>query len=148
MVYDVGGLFYRVWWQGFAALLISGLVLLIVIIFQRRKKSKKDRKQANKKDFIIPIIAMIVSSAYMFFFLYKANHPKIISHEGYFVRENRHRGMEWEYCFTNGDEKKKIFYIDSFTRKDIYAEDFSSEIRYRVYYEEDTKIILRIEEIG
>ena len=139
MIYNVDGLLYRAFGVGLIVLLM-GIILLICSKFWNRKLSKK-------KEVATAIIVIVFSAFYMVFFLYKAFCPQIVSHEGYLSREYRHFGMTYAYVFTNGNEKKLTFYMDSSTKKKIYNNDFSSEIKYKIYYEEDTKIILKIEEI-
>ena len=139
VMYIVDGLLYRALVLGLLCLLI-GVGLLIYSKFW-------NRKLLNKKELRISIFAIIFSILYISFFLYKAYRPNVAIHEGYLSREYRHFGMTYAYVFRNGSEKKSTFYMDSFSQKKIYNNDFSSEIKYKIYYEEDTKIILRIEEI-
>ena len=138
-MYHVDGLLYRAWFLGGITLLLGVFVLIYSKFW--------NRKLAKKKEILFASFTIIFAISYGLFFLYKANCPKIAFHEGYLSREYREFGMTDAYVFTNGSEKKLTFYMDSSTKKKVYSGDFSSEMKYRIYYEEDTKIILRIEEV-
>lgn len=138
-MYNVGGLLYRALVIGLI-ILLSGILILLCSKFWNHNLIKK-------KEFVIAIIIIIFAILYMMFYFYKAYSPIIAYHEGYLSREYRDFGMTYAYCFSNGDEKKLTFYLDIFSKKKIYISDFSQEIKYKIYYERDTYIILGVEEI-
>ena len=51
----------------------------------------------------------------------------------------------YAYVFDTGEEKKRIVYLDSFTRNK-YDKEIVVGRKYTVYYEQRTKIILKLKE--
>ena len=49
--------------------------------------------------------------------------------------------------FANPNIAVAVFYLDVLTRKEIYPDDFSTEQKYRIFYEEESDIIVKVEEI-
>ena len=84
------------------------------------------------------------------------NHYQVISelkvsvHEGEFVEEHRENPylFRTEYSFSNEGGVKPLFHLDIFSKKKIYSNDFEEDMRYRIYYEEKTDVIVKVEKLG
>jgi len=76
--------------------------------------------------------------------------PKINVFDGEYVYSNgTFRGsiISREYSFSDdGGKHSKSFTLDSVNKKKIYPDDFEKGETYRIYYEERTKIIVRVED--
>lgn len=83
------------------------------------------------------------------YYAYVLKNPTILIHEGYFSREYRaHKySLEMRYHFTNEDGLKPGFNLDSWPKEDIYPEEFQKQIKYRIFYEQKTHIIVKVEVI-
>lgn len=77
------------------------------------------------------------------------NYPSISVHEGFFIEERSefHSFFGMEYVFSNEDGLKPIFYLDIFSKKEIYPKEFVKDEMYRIFYEEKTEIIVWVEKI-
>lgn len=49
--------------------------------------------------------------------------------------------------FTNDGKPKLGVKLDVKSKKEIYPNDFEKDVKYRIYYEERTDIILRVEKM-
>ena len=52
-----------------------------------------------------------------------------------------------DYCFSNEKGLKPVFNLDIWTKKEIYPKDFNKKQKYRIFYEEETDTIVRIEKM-
>lgn len=77
--------------------------------------------------------------------------PRVLSFEGKLTEQYRDSRVApplpttCAYVFDMGEEKKRTVYLDSFTRNK-YDEEIVVGREYTVYYEQRTKIILKLEE--
>lgn len=146
MHYNIDGILYRVYATG-GICLILGIVCLI--LSKNRKQSKR-----IKVDFIIAVMMIIFAFAYIGSHIYMSINPSILMNEGYFVEVYRDSTaapplpFTYKYRFTSSSNKNRVFYLDSFSKKDIYPEDFLEGEKYRIFYEKNTNIILKVEEIS
>ena len=100
------------------------------------------------------VFAIVLMLGNYCFAHYKFTHPQIEVHEGYFFRTESlgtYRSLYhyWghEYSFYNGDHTKRVFKMSTPSKKEIFPEEFSSKKKYRIYYEKDLCIIVKVEEI-
>lgn len=144
-MYNLNGILYRLFATCFVLFILGAIVLIISKFWDKEKADIACMRGA-----ILSIVIILVGSS---FYIYKYVNPTIEIHEGYFVEEYRDSSVAppfpFSYCyvFTDGDNLKPSYYMDVFSRKDIYPDDFSTECRYRIYYEESTGIIVRVEQI-
>ena len=135
------GIIYRIWAVGGIFVLLGITLLLMGRFWSKSHRDKKLLKAA-----LIPLVAAVLSIT---FFLYKYVNPAVMQHEGCFVRTNRKSGapFQYEFVFTakNPKDPNPIFYLDSFSKRKIFPREFDKNVRYRIYYEETTKIILGVE---
>lgn len=140
-MYNSGGIYYQM--KSNAVLfVILGVVFLIL-----SKCWNVDKRNIN--EMVIGLVCVVLAISSVIYYSIIINNPKILTHEGYYVSEQRVNThiLKMEYCFSNGDEIKPVFYLDVLTKKEIYPEEFDSEQKYRIFYEEKTDIIVRVEEV-
>lgn len=144
-MYNLNGILYRIVCVGGVILLIGVLLLVISRFWIPQKVNIAVRNTS--------VIIIIISALYIFFHVYKFNNPQILCHEGFLSREYRDSTvapplpLTYAYVFTNSDGLKPTFYLDTFTAKDVFNYDMEVQTKYRIYYEKDLKIIVRVEEI-
>lgn len=137
-MYNLSGLYYVMKSNG----VIFGLVGIIFFICSHFW----DPKKKNMKDLKIGIIVVICFTGY---YAYAIADLKISMHEGVFIEERRENPFLFrkEYCFSNEDGLKPVFCLDYFSKKEVYPEEFEKGIRYRIYYEKRTNIIVRVDKV-
>lgn len=140
-MYDLSGIYYQLK----SDILVFGVVGLLFIISSHFWIIEK----RNLKELAIGLICALLCIGSMGYHLYIIRNLQVSVHEGFFLRENRANPsiFRMEYSFTNENGLKPIFYLDVFSKKTLYPEKMSKEIEYRIYYEEKTNIIVRIEKI-
>ena len=140
-MYDLSGLYYQMIVTGSA----FGVVGLIFLICSRFWNSQKK----NKKDLIIGIVSCILCVCTLGYYAYNISNAEISVYEGSFVEEHRENPylLRMEYCFSNGEEIKPLFYLDVISKKKVYNADFEKNAKYRIYYEEQTDTIVKVEKI-
>lgn len=156
-MYNLEGILYRALSPGLFILILGVLVLITSKIRDSKTRNKKlvikNKEKADVESKWVAIAAIVFALLYMLFYVYKYNNPTIVIHEGYYVEEYRNTGaglkfqLWYDYVFTDGDNPKPSYHMDASSRKEIYPDEFSSEVKYRIYYERDTKIIVRVEPI-
>lgn len=50
-----------------------------------------------------------------------------------------------EYVFYNGEGKKQEYYLDVFSKKEIFPEGFELNQEYTIYFDEFTDVIVKVE---
>lgn len=142
-MYDYSGIIHHC-----LSKIIHCLVYSIILIIFLFRKSKKE-PETIKRNRTIMILTISIFALWVGFYGWKCFNPSIESHEGYFWKETapRNTGVfgNWRYSFTNHGDSKRVFYLDSFSKKKIFNEDFDYNSRYRIYYDKHTKVIVRIE---
>ena len=115
---------------------ILGIMLILLITF-----SKIVKKEKTPLDIIVAIIViglMIVYNA--FAFKQTMSNPDISTYEGEYIKRSKGR-----YTFWNGTEKKRVFYLHVFVKDEVFLYDLEEGKEYKIYYEESTRIIVRVE---
>ena len=146
VVYNLHGIIYRIFAVG-GAFLLGGILLLLSSRFGNTRKKKT-------KSSVFSIFIIILALIYILFYTYVYIKPNIMYHDGYFVSMHRTSRVApplpftSKLIFTDGEDPKHSYYIDSFSKKEIIPSDISTEKQYRVYYESITKIIVAIQEIN
>ena len=141
-MYNTYGLLYRVFIPGIPLILF--FVLSLLIILKGKKKKKK------KTEVVFFLFEIVFTIGYTCFFAYNAYKPNIDFVEGYYLRFRQTSVVPFSHDFVfdiDNEELHPSFHMDNFSRKKIYPNEFSKKIKYRVYYEKNTKIIVKIEEI-
>ena len=93
------------------------------------------------------VIAICLSLIYVS----KIVFPDVSSYTGEFVYSHRNSRVApplpftTKYVFWNGEGKKQPFYLDSFSKKEIFPYEFESGQKYTIYFDEFTNVIVRVE---
>jgi hypothetical protein len=140
-MYNFSGIMYRIWSTcGF--LFFLGCLLIIL---------EKPWKKCNIKKCISGFVIALLGIGLAVIYLSRMFYPNISVYTGEFISSNRDSSvapplpLTNEYCFWNGNEKKKVFYLDILSKKEIFPNDFETGEEYVVYYDEFTKIIVKVE---
>ena len=138
--YDFSGLWYTIWTDA-AVTFILGLIVLIGCIVGALP---------SKKWLLVAIVGMIIGFGYSAEYIIYINNPQIEMGEGILIAEHRRDLMApftWEYTFEDSDGQRTSGYLDSFTRKKMLPERFIKGEKYRIYYEDQSNIIVKIEKL-
>lgn len=140
-MYNFDGIYFQ---MKSSAILFLVLGIVSLLLSRCWNMDKRDTKEM-----IIGLVCVMLAIGSVIYHSNIISNPKVLTHEGYYVSENRSYKhlLKMEYCFSNGDNLKPIFYLDVLTRKEIYPDDFSTEQKYRIFYEEESDIIVKVEEI-
>lgn len=77
--------------------------------------------------------------------------PNVASYTGAFESSYRDSSVApplpvtYGYCFWNGEGKKPIFYLDIYSKRKIFPEEFKEAQEYTIYYDKLTKIIVKVD---
>ena len=132
-MYNYNGIIFRMLVDGSIWLLL-GLICIAI-----------DRHSSRKKiSFHSWIVIVLAICTYCYFGSIAIN-PAIETHEGYLTREYRKGGFgTMAYTFTApGDDL--TFYLDFNSKKQIHPDKMSNNVKYRIYYEAHTRIIVGLE---
>lgn len=140
-MYNLGGIYYQM--KSNAVL----FAILAVVFFVLSRFWNLEKR--NMKEIIIGLVCIALAISSIIYYSIIINSPKILVYEGYYVSEHRVNThiLKMEYCFTNGEQIKPVFYLDGLTKKEIYPKNFETEQEYRIFYEEETDMIVKVEEI-
>ena len=140
-MYNFSGILYRIWGVCGTILVIG----LICILFE--KPWAKNFKLQDKFGLVMIVIAICLSLIYVS----KIVFPDVSSYTGEFVYSHRNSRVApplpftTKYVFWNGEGKKQPFYLDSFSKKEIFPYEFESGQKYTIYFDEFTNVIVRVE---
>ena len=79
--------------------------------------------------------------------------PDVSSYTGVFIETNRNSRVApplpvtYEYVFWDGEGKRQVFYLDIFSKEEIFPYEFASNQQYTIYFDEFTNVITRVEPI-
>ena len=128
-MYNYSGIWVRIWG-------VCGIILLLPIVswlFHCPWK-KKVRIQGMKTE-IIAVIGVIVLTLY---YLSRIVFPNVASYTGTFESSYRDSSVApplpvtYGYCFWNGEGKKPIFYLDIYSKRKIFPEEFKEAQEYTI----------------
>ena len=140
-MYDISGLYYQMKVDSIVFVIV-GILFLVDSHFWTLNKIKK-------KDLCVSLICCVISIYFLIYYHNVISDLKVSVHEGEFVEEHRESPylFRMEYCFTTKNGLKPLFYLDVFSKKKIYPNDFEEGTRYRVYYEQKTNVIIKVEKL-
>ena len=150
---DFSGLEYRIFSVGIISLFCGLICFIMSLIFKKRKSSESGSKKDSVKAVILGLLFVFISVTYSGYHIFKIHQPVVCVHEGYFIEERRNSRVApplpftMQYTFTNDNQPNCKFYLDVFSKREIYDEEFEKNANYRIYYEEDTDIIVKVEKI-
>ena len=151
-MYDLSGLKHLIYYSD---LPLFFLALLLLVLYRKAilNSFKKKCWEKGVKTVLllvtVGILWSVLSSGIIAWHIYK---PDISCYEGKYLKEYpaneaRLSFFSWRYVFDNGAKPHEAFYLDSFSKKNIYNKDFEKGKRYRIYYEEKDNIIVKVEEL-
>ena len=141
-MYNFSGIFYRIWG-------VSGVMLLLGIVVVLFEKPWKGGFAFRKCKIGLVLIAVSLCLALIYFS--RIVRPDVAVHTGVFEEEHRNSQVApplpftTEYIFDNGDEPRKVLYLDVFSKKQIIPDGFAKNHIYTVCYDRFTKVILRVD---
>ena len=144
-MYDFSGILYRIYATD-SILLLLGIVLLIL------NKLIYKRWFPKKKDWYIVLI-LLVALSYMIWHTSIIISPNVESFTGEFVKKKRDSRpappLPYTSCYTfsypETPDRKRGFYIDSFSSKKIFPEKLEVGKTYTIHYDKSTKVIVRVD---
>lgn len=143
-MYNFSGVFYRIWG-------VCGILLLVGIlcILVERPWAKKVTLKDLKAGLLITVFAIGLGLVYTSRILF----PDVLSYTGDFVDTHRNSRvapplpLTDEYVFWNGEGKKQVFYLDIFSKKEIFPCELEYGQQYTIYYDDFTNVIVRVEPV-
>ena len=112
------------------------------------RKSSVEKKKKEMIDLLFGILCIILSISTVIYYTYVTANPQIKYFEGSYDGLNHYRTYgETEYSFKD-NEGITEFILDSHSKKKIYPDDFEEGVKYRIFYEDRTSIIVKVEKLG
>lgn len=142
-MYNFSGIAYRIWGMCGIIFLLS---LAAIVLFG--KPWRNDFKISKYK---VELFAMAFAVCLGCTYLFRIIFPDVSSYTGEFVESYRTSRVApplpftSKYVFWNGEGKKKVVYLDTFSKKQIVPDGFKPGEEYTVYFDEFTKVIVRVE---
>ena len=151
MDYDFSGMYYRLFCPSMIVLAISVVCFLLELKGRKNGEGKRvvDRKRVWTHVGCICFCLFVTG-----FYVYRIQLQDVKSYTGEYVSQ-RHNTREapplpltMEYRFENPQGKEKSFYLDVFSKRRIWAEDFEVGQEYLIYYEATMDVIVAVEEVN
>lgn len=144
-MYNFSGIIHRIW-SICGLLLLLGIVGILIDKYQAKQKGKEYQLKNSK----ISLITIVLAVGLCLFFICRIIFPNVSSYTGVFQYEKYEAQgplLSKEYVFWNGGKKNQVFYLDVYSKKKIFPEDFEEAEEYIIYYDELTKIIVGVERV-
>ena len=104
-----------------------------------------------KKNSVTGMIIIFASILFSVYYASRIISPDISSYTGEFIESHRNSRVAPplpftnEYVFYDGYGKRKVVYLDTGSKNAIFGEELEIGKTYTVYFDDLTKIIVRIE---
>lgn len=150
MNYDFSGMYYRLFCPNM--IVIFGGILCLLIAFEG-KKDRKGKKVVNRKNVWFSISSICFGLLVAGYYGYRIQLQDVESYTGEYISERRNTReapplpLTVEYKFEDSQGKKKSFYLDVFSKRRIWAEDFEVGQEYVIYYDAKMEVIVAVEEV-
>lgn len=143
-MYNFSGIVYRIWG-------VCGIILLVgIIAILCAKPWMPDFNISKVKiDLLFIVFAICLGSIYISRIVF----PDVSSYTGEFIETHRNSRVAPplpftdEYVFWNGEGKRQVFYLDIFSKKEIFPYEFVSSQKYTIYFDEFTNVITKVEAV-
>ncbi len=143
-MYNFSGIVYRIWG-------VCGIILLVgIIVILCAKPWMPDFNISKVKiDLLFIVFAICLGSIYISRIVF----PDVSSYTGEFIETHRNSRVAPplpftdEYVFWNGEGKKQVFYLDIFSKKEIFPYEFVSDQKYTIYFDDFTNVIVKVETV-
>lgn len=141
-MYNFSGIWFRIFGVC-GSFFVLGIVL---ILFEKPWEVGFSLRKSK-----LGLISIAVSFCLGLFYLSCIVSPKISSYNGKFL--NSHRApreapplpVTDEYIFWNGEGKKHSFYLDIFSKKEIFPSEFQFGQEYTIYFDTNTYVIVKVD---
>ena len=143
-MYNFSGIWYRIW--GVCGVMF--LLGVICILFD-----KPWRKAVKIKDCKLGLIIIAFAICLGSIYVYRIMYPDVSSYTGEFIESHRNSRVApplpvtYEYVFWNGEGKRQVFYLDIFSKKELFPYEFVSDQKYTIYFDEFTNVITKVEAV-
>lgn len=141
-MHNFSGILFRIWGE-------CGIFFLLgVVCILFKKPWKKDFKILKCK---LGLITVGFSVCLSLFYASRIIFPDVSSYTGKFIETYRdsHAApplpVTYKHVFWNGDGKRQGFYLDTFSKKEIFPYEFTNDQNYTIYYDELTNVITKVE---
>ena len=143
-MFNFSGVLYRIWG-------VCGILLLVGVgcILVERPWAKKVTLKDLKAGLLITVFAIGLGLVYASRIVF----PDVLSYTGDFVDTHRTSRVApplpftREYVFWNGEGKKQVYYLDTFSKKEIFPYEFEYGRQYTIYYDDFTNVIVKVEPV-
>ena len=142
-MYNYSGLIYSMIIYFNLAILIF-LILFADIACYILSKKKRNHNKLNKKNLLALIVLIVICLSLGLNDAIRIVEKDVCVYTGEYLKEYRHFGLQSRYYFGKTDDNK-VFYMDVFSKSEIYPYSFEEEEQYAIYYDRDTSIIVRVE---
>lgn len=141
-MFNYSGLLFRIWG-------VCGIVLLLGVacVLFEKPWLKPFKIQNYKVGLIIIAFAVCLGVTYAS----KIINPDVLSYTGKFVETHRNSRVApplpvtYEYVFWNGEGKKIVVYLDTFSKKEIFPYEFEKGSEYTIYFDDFTNVIVKVD---
>ena len=120
------------------------LILFADIACYILSKKKRNHNKLNKKNLLALIVLIVICLSLGLNDAIRIVEKDVCVYTGEYLKEYRHFGLQSRYYFGKTDDNK-VFYMDVFSKSEIYPYSFEEEEQYAIYYDRDTSIIVRVE---
>lgn len=141
-MFSFSGILYRIWG-------VCGIILILGVVCILLEKPWK--KSVKMKDYKLGLIAILFAICLSTIYASRIVCPDISIYTGEFIESHRNSRVAPplpftdEYVFWNGEGKKQVFYLDIFSKDKIFPYDFVNDLKYTIYFDEFTNIIVKVE---
>lgn len=141
-MYNYSGLFFRIWG-------VCGVILLlgVICILVEKPWTTSFKLQDCKLGLIIIAFAVCLGLVYLKRILL----PDISSYTGEYIESHRNSRVAPPlpvtngYVFWDGEGKRPVFYLDLFSKKEIFPYELEEGKEYTIYFDSFTKVIVKVE---
>lgn len=143
-MFNFSGVFYRIWGVC-GILLLVGILCILVERPWAKKVTLKDLSAGLLGIAFAICLGLVYASRILF--------PDVLSYTGEFIDTHRNSRVApplpftREYVFWNGEGKKQVFYLDTFSKKEIFPCELEYGQQYTIYYDDFTNVIVRVEPV-
>lgn len=141
-MYDFSGIVFRLWG-------VCGIMFLLGVI--GLLLSEPWKKGYRFKDDWVGWISIACSVVLAIVLASRILFPDVSVHTGAFLSSARNSRaapplpVTREYVFENPGERHKCFYLDAFSMKKVFPQEFECGEVYTIYYDKLTKVIVGVE---
>lgn len=141
-MFNFSGVLYRIW-GGCGVILVLGVACNLL--------NRPWAREVKIKDCKLGLIMIAAAIGLSLLYASRIVFPGVSSHTGEFIDSHRNSRVAPplpvtnEYVFWNGEGKKQTFYLDIFSKKEIFPDDFVSDRKYTIYFDEFTNVIVQVE---